>query len=96
MGAVGFVSVWGHLAASQLREMLSAFQSGDLATARKINASLGPLMHAQDRLGGVTLSKAGLRLQGFETGDPRLPQMPATAEQLDELAADMRAAAVLR
>ncbi|WP_240630795.1 4-hydroxy-tetrahydrodipicolinate synthase [Mycolicibacterium sp. GF69] len=96
MGAVGFISVWGHLAASQLREMLSAFHSGDVATARKINVALGPLVHAQARLGGVTLSKAGLRLQGFEAGNPRLPQVPATAEQLDELAADMRAAAVLR
>lgn len=96
MGAVGFVSVWGHLAASQLREMLSAFQSGDIATARKINVTLGPLSAAQARLGGVTLSKAGLKLLGFEVGDPRLPQMPATAAQLDALAADMRAATVLR
>ena len=96
MGAVGFVSVWGHLAASQLREMLNAFNSGDLATARKIAVTLSPLNNAQTRLGGVTLSKAGLRLQGFETGDPRLPQMPATPEQLDELADDMRAAAVMR
>jgi 4-hydroxy-tetrahydrodipicolinate synthase len=96
MGAVGFVSVWGHLAASQLRDMLSAFNSGDVATARKINVTLGPLSAAQARLGGVTLAKAGLRLQGFEVGDPRLPQVPATAEQLDALAADMRAAAVLR
>ena len=96
MGAVGFVSVWGHLAASQLREMLNAFNSGDIATARKIAVTLGPLNSAQTRLGGVTLAKAGLRLQGIETGDPRLPQMPATPEQLDDLAADMRAAGVLR
>lgn len=96
MGAVGFVSVWGHLAASQLRDMFSAFQSGDIATARKINVTLGPLVDAQARLGGVTLSKAGLRLQGFDAGDPRLPQVPATPAQLDALAADMRAAAVLR
>ncbi|MFZ0833105.1 MAG: 4-hydroxy-tetrahydrodipicolinate synthase, partial [Mycobacterium sp.] len=45
--------------------------------------------------GGVPLSKAGLRLQGIDVGDPRLPQVPATPEQLDALAADMRAAAVL-
>jgi len=96
MGAAGFVSVWGHLAASQLREMLNAFNSGDIATARKIAVTLGPLNSAQTRLGGVTLAKAGLRLQGIETGDPRLPQMPATPEQLDDLAADMRAAGVLR
>jgi len=96
VGAVGFISVWGHLAAGQLRDMLSAFQSGDVATARKINVTLGPLAAAQARLGGVTLSKAGLRLQGFDAGDPRLPQVPATPEQIDQLAADMRAAAVLR
>ena len=96
MGAVGFVSVWGHLAAGQLRDMLNAFNSGDIATARKIAVTLNPLNDAQTRLGGVTLAKAGLRLQGVEVGDPRLPQMPATPEQLDELAADMRAAEVLR
>lgn len=96
MGAVGFISVWGHLAAGQLRDMLSAFNSGDIATARKIAVALGPLNDAQNRLGGVTLAKAGLRMQGFETGDPRLPQMPATAAELEQLAADLRAAAVLR
>ena len=96
MGAIGFISVWGHVAAGQLRDMLSAFTSGDMATARKINVSLAPLSAAQTRLGGVTLSKAALRLQGFEVGEPRLPQVPATDDQLEALAADLRAAAVLR
>jgi 4-hydroxy-tetrahydrodipicolinate synthase len=95
MGATGFVSVWGHVAASQLRDMLAAFNSGDIATARKINVTLAPLADAQARLGGVTMSKAGLRLQGIEVGEPRLPQVPATADQVEALAADMRAAAVL-
>ena len=96
MGAAGFISVWGHLAAGQLRDMLSAFNSGDLATARKIGVTLAPLNAAQNRLGGVTLSKEGLRLLGIDAGNPRLPQMPASGHQLEELAADMRAAAVLR
>jgi 4-hydroxy-tetrahydrodipicolinate synthase len=96
MGAVGFISVWGHVAAGQLRDMLSAFSSGDVATARKINVTLGPLADAQTKLGGVTFAKEGLRLQGIEVGDPRLPQVPATPEQIEALAADMRAAAVLR
>ncbi|MGO9381327.1 MAG: 4-hydroxy-tetrahydrodipicolinate synthase [Mycobacterium sp.] len=96
MGATGFISVISHLAAGQLRELLSAFSSGDNATARKINVGLAPLCNAMTRLGGVTMSKAGLRLQGIDVGDPRLPQMPATPEQADRLAADMRAASVLR
>lgn len=96
LGAVGMISVWGHVAAAELREMLSAFTSGDIVTARKISALLSPLNDAQCRLGGVTMSKAGLRLQGFDAGDPRLPQVAATDTQITELAADMRAAGVLR
>ena len=96
MGAVGVISVWGHVAAGQIRDMLSAFNSGDVATARKINGTLAPLADAQARLGGVTMSKEGLRLQGFEAGDPRLPQVRPRPPQVEELARDMRAAAVLR
>jgi len=96
MGATGFISVIAHVAAGQLRELLSAFGSGDIATARKITVALAPLCNAMGRLGGVTMSKAGLRLQGIEVGDPRLPQVPATPDELDALAADMRAASVLR
>lgn len=95
MGATGFISVWGHVAAGQLREMLSAFNSGDIATARKINATLGSLFYAQCRLGGVTMSKEGLRLLGIDAGEPRLPQIPATPSEIEELAADMRTAGVL-
>jgi 4-hydroxy-tetrahydrodipicolinate synthase len=96
MGAVGFISVWGHVAAGQLRNMLSAFASGDVATARKCHVALGALNDAQNRLGGVTMAKAGLRLQGIDAGEPRLPQLPASPEQLEALATDMRAAGVLR
>lgn len=95
VGAIGFVSVIGHLAAGRLRELHSAVRSGDLVTARAINASLLPLVHAVSALGGVTASKAGLRLQGIDVGDPRLPQIAPTAAQIDALAADMRAAGVL-
>jgi 4-hydroxy-tetrahydrodipicolinate synthase len=57
---------------------------------------LGPLARAQAHLGGVTMSKEGLRLQGFDAGLPRLPQIPASHAEIEALAADMRAAAVLR
>ncbi len=96
MGAIGFISVWGHVAAGELREMLSAFNSGDVSTARKINTTLGSLFYAQCRLGGVTMSKEGLRLLGVDAGDPRLPQLPATPSEIEDLAADMRSAGVLR
>src|SRR6201994_4249705 len=86
MGATGFISVISHLATGQLRDLLTAFASGDHATARKINVAIAPLSNAMSRLGGVTMAKAGLRLQGIEVGDPRLPQVTATPEQIDALA----------
>src|SRR3954454_11564704 len=60
MGATGVISVWAHLAAGQLRNMWSAFASGDVATARKCHVTLGALNDAQVRLGGVTMAKEGL------------------------------------
>jgi 4-hydroxy-tetrahydrodipicolinate synthase len=42
------------------------------------------------------MAKTGLKLLGFNTGDPRLPQIPATTAQIEALEADMRTAGVLR
>ena len=56
---------------------------------------VAPLVGAMGRLGGVTMVKASLRLLGLDVGDPRLPQVPADAAQLDELAADLTAAGLL-
>ncbi|CRK53179.1 dihydrodipicolinate synthase [Rhodococcus sp. RD6.2] len=95
VGAVGFVSVIGHLVPGRLRELLTAYEAGDVARAREINAGLLPVMRATGRLGGVSASKAGLRLQGIEVGDPRLPQVAPEPADLEMLAADLRAAGAL-
>jgi 4-hydroxy-tetrahydrodipicolinate synthase len=96
MGAVGLCQRLGALAAGQLRDMLSAFHLWRHRDGTQDQRHARAARDAQARLGGVTLAKEGLRLQGIEVGDPRLPQVPATAEQIEALAADMRAAAVLR
>ena len=95
VGATGFVSVIGHLVADRLREMQLAFEKGDVVAAREINTSVSPLVGAMSRLGGVTMVKASLRLLGLDVGDPRLPQVPADAAQIDELAKDLAAAGLL-
>ncbi|RVW03573.1 4-hydroxy-tetrahydrodipicolinate synthase [Rhodococcus spongiicola] len=95
VGAIGFVSVIGHLVPQRLRALHTAFMEGDLATAREINLSLVPVNRSVARLGGVSASKAGLRLLGIDVGDPRLPQVAPTTEQIDVLAADLHAAGVL-
>lgn len=95
VGAVGFISVIGHLVPERLREMLDAYNAGEVVRARKINAGLLRLNAAMARLGGVAMTKGALRLLGVEVGEPRLPQLMPSADQLEELAADLRAAEVL-
>ena len=86
----------GHLAPRALADLYVAFDEGDIARAREINAkTLTPLIQAQGRLGGVTLVKAALRLQGIEVGDPRLPVSAADAEEVEALRHDLEKAGVL-
>lgn len=95
VGATGFVSVIGHVAAPVLVKLRDAFDRGDLAEARQLSVSLSPLTAAQARLGGVSFAKAALQLQGITVGEPRLPQIAPTEQEMDLLAADMEKAGVL-
>ncbi|MBF6335865.1 4-hydroxy-tetrahydrodipicolinate synthase [Nocardia abscessus] len=95
VGAAGFISVIGHLAPERLRALLEAYTAGEVVRAREINTTLLPLHAAMARLGGVAMSKGGLRLLGIEVGEPRLPQLMPTGEQIEMLAADLRAVGVL-
>ena len=77
VGAVGLRQRVGSPRREPATRHVSAFSSGDVATARKINVTLAPLGDAQTRLGGVTMAKAGPGCRASR-GDPRLPQIPAT------------------
>jgi 4-hydroxy-tetrahydrodipicolinate synthase len=94
VGAVGFVSVIGHVVAGRLRAMLDAYEAGDVRTAREINAGLLPVLRAFGRCGGVIFSKAALGLTGVPVGPPRLPLPEATPDQLEQIAADLAEAGV--
>ncbi|QLY29666.1 4-hydroxy-tetrahydrodipicolinate synthase [Nocardia huaxiensis] len=95
IGATGFISVIGHLVPERLRALVDAYRAGEVQRAREINVSMIPLNRAMARLGGVAMTKGALRLLGVETGEPRLPQLMPSQDQLDELAVDLRAAGVL-
>lgn len=94
VGAVGFVSVIGHVVADRLRAMADAFEAGDVVRARQINTSMLPVMRAMARVGGVIFVKTALRLRGLDVGDPRLPLVPATPEQEAAIARDLAEAGI--
>ena len=85
-GAVGVVSVLGHAAGSQIREMVDAFLAGDLATAQQVNTRLQPALAAV--MGapnyGATAAKAALELLGVL--DNRRVRSPLVELDDDEVA----------
>ncbi|GAA2272841.1 MULTISPECIES: 4-hydroxy-tetrahydrodipicolinate synthase [Kitasatospora] len=94
VGAVGVVSVVGHVVAGELRAMIDAYQAGDVAKALSIHQSLLPVFTGMFRTQGVILSKAALNLQGHAAGPLRLPLVSATPEEIDRLRLDLAAGGV--
>ncbi|MBB5155668.1 4-hydroxy-tetrahydrodipicolinate synthase [Saccharopolyspora phatthalungensis] len=89
VGAVGFVSVIGHVVGDRLRQMLDAYEAGDVAGARDVHNGLLPVYRSMNFVGGVIFSKTALRLCGYETGQPRLPLPAATEEQVRLITSDL-------
>ncbi|WP_433869673.1 4-hydroxy-tetrahydrodipicolinate synthase [Saccharopolyspora sp. CA-218241] len=89
VGAVGFVSVIGHIVGDRLRRMLDAHESGDITTAREVHNGLLPVYRAMNGVGGVIFAKTAMRLCGYETGQPRLPLPEATEEQVRLITSDL-------
>jgi 4-hydroxy-tetrahydrodipicolinate synthase len=94
MGAVGVVSVVGHLVGPRLAELIAAVEHGDLVTARAVNDSLLPVYTGIFRTQGVILAKAALRELGLPGGPVRPPLVDATPEQLAQLRTDLAAGGV--
>jgi len=92
VGGVGVISIIGHVLAGHLRAMVDAAEAGDFTRARRLHYDLMPAHRAMLRCGGgagLVFAKAALRLRGFGVGDPRLPQIPATAKQTELIARDL-------
>jgi 4-hydroxy-tetrahydrodipicolinate synthase len=94
VGAIGFVSVIGHVVANRLRELIDTYEAGDVDRARNLHYATIPLIRAMGRVGGVIFAKTAMRLRGIDVGDPRLPLPPATDEQVAAIASDLHAAGI--
>jgi len=92
IGAVGFVSVCGHLIADRLKEMAETFFSGNVSKALEIHQNLLPIYTGvMSRMPGVMSIKAALRLKGLPAGAARLPLVDADEKQIEQLRADLLA-----
>jgi 4-hydroxy-tetrahydrodipicolinate synthase len=89
LGAVGFVSVVGHVAGDRLHEMIDAYGSGDVDKARRIHYALMPVYEGLFRNQGAVMVKAALDLLGRPGGAVRLPLLAATDAERKQLAIDL-------
>ena len=83
VGAVGAVSVTGHLVADRIAAMVIAHEAGDVELAREINDELVPVTEAiMTRTQGVIAVKAALEHQGRPGGGAlRMPLLPMSAAE---------------
>jgi 4-hydroxy-tetrahydrodipicolinate synthase len=94
IGAVGFVSVVGHVVGDRLREMLDAYLAGDNATALAVHRDLIPVYQGMFRTQGAILTKASLTMLGQPAGPVRPPLADATPAEIERLHTDLVAGGV--
>lgn len=85
-GAVGVVGVATHWSATRQRDLFAAVATGDLATARRIDAELQESFHfmnSDERVFSQSV-KVALDVLGVPAGDCRLPLGPAPEGSADE------------
>ena len=95
LGAVGVVSVVGHLVGPRLAELVAAVESGDLVKARAVNDSLLPVYTGVMGGGqGAMMVKAALNALRLPAGPVRPPLVDATPEQVAQLRVDLAAGGI--
>jgi 4-hydroxy-tetrahydrodipicolinate synthase len=97
LGAVGTVSVVGHVAGREYAAMIEAVDRGDLATARDIHRRLIPAVDAiMSTSQGAIMAKAALvELGVIEHATVRLPLVESPPEHLDILRTGLKESGLL-
>jgi 4-hydroxy-tetrahydrodipicolinate synthase len=94
VGAVGAISVTGHLVGDRIADMLEAFTLGRVADARELHWSMLPVNVGLFRNQAAVLTKAALELLGLPGGGVRGPLLAASEAERRQLVEDLTAGGV--
>jgi 4-hydroxy-tetrahydrodipicolinate synthase len=94
LGAVGFISVVGHVVGDRLHEMIEAYGAGQPDKALRIHRELLPVYTGMFRNQGLVMTKAALDLLGLPGGPVRGPLAEASAAERRQLHEDLTAGGV--
>ncbi|HEY1820836.1 MAG TPA: 4-hydroxy-tetrahydrodipicolinate synthase [Trebonia sp.] len=94
VGAVGCISVTGHVVGDRIHAMLEAFTAGRNAEAAKLHRSMLPVNVGLFRNQAAVMTKAALELLGLPGGGVRAPLLPASDAERHTLIQDLTAGGV--
>ncbi len=92
IGGVGVIGTSTHFSGAGTKAMIDAYESGDIAEARRRHRALLPIYTGIFRTQGTILVKAGLALRGRPVGPVRPPLVDATEREIAQLGEDLAAA----
>lgn len=85
IGGAGIVSVASHVIGNEMKEMIEAFEAGNHKTAAKLHQQLLPIMKGLFAAPSPAPVKTALQLKGLDVGSVRLPLVPLTERERNEL-----------
>jgi 4-hydroxy-tetrahydrodipicolinate synthase len=88
IGAVGIIGTSTHFVGARTKEMIEAYERGDVAGALALHRRLLPLFTGIFRTQGSILVKAGLNQLGLPAGPVRAPLVDATPAETYQLIED--------
>ena len=96
LGGVGGVCVHTHVWGPQTKEMIRRYRDGDVEGARALNEEMQPAFDLMRITTNPIPIKAALNLLGHEVGGYRLPMVPPTEQELEQVRACLERGGVLQ
>ncbi|MCM3160557.1 4-hydroxy-tetrahydrodipicolinate synthase [Metabacillus litoralis] len=85
IGGNGVVSVASHIIGNEMQAMISSFENGDHAAAAEQHRTLLPIMKQLFAAPNPSPVKTALQVKGLDVGSVRLPLLPLTSSERNEL-----------
>jgi len=85
IGGDGVISVASHVIGNEMQEMISKFLQGDIKGAAKLHQQLLPIMEGLFKAPNPVPVKTALQLKGLDVGTVRLPLVPLTEKEREQL-----------
>jgi 4-hydroxy-tetrahydrodipicolinate synthase len=85
IGGTGIVSVASHVLGNEMQEMVNVFKNGNVREAAKLHRILVPKMNGLFMAPSPAPVKTALQFKGLDVGSVRLPLVPLTESERNEL-----------